>query len=44
MPLTATGLHYIALSEPDGKGKFHRYWIEAWDDDGSPIVVYRGRR
>ncbi len=41
--MTGTGLHYIAVLKPEARGKFPRYWVEAWDDDGAPMIVYRAK-
>ena len=31
------------MTEPDAKGRSHRYWVEAWDDDGSPMIVHKSQ-
>jgi hypothetical protein len=40
VPTAATQRYYVCQDETsDDRGIVHQHWVEAWDDDGHPMIV-----
>jgi hypothetical protein len=44
VPTASTHHYYVSQDETsDERGWIHHHWVEAWDDDGHPMIVsYKG--